>query len=154
MARGEPHDQETRAKFRAHYLYSGNAARSAKELGIPERTGQQWAESLGEEPAFAEDRRKLRARSLDELVAMRMNVARTAWERYEHDEANVEQFGENVTVIDKRQDYGKLILDAEKNAHNLAKIDAGNGGDESKPTEVNIRVFGPEKTDAEQSSGS
>ncbi len=134
---------EQEADFRAHYLYSGNASESARSIGINERTGRDMAARLSEEESFASDRRKMRARALEELVAKRMRVADTALARFEDELPMPEHVDEggHVTIIDKRSDYGKLVLEAEKNAHNLAK--AENPGDAGKPAEVHIHVTGP-----------
>lgn len=142
--RGSATPLEVKEAFRASYLYSGNAAQSARELDIPERTGQELASALVDDPEFAEARRKLRARAVDDLVAMRMRVASKALERFEGD-GDVESFtkGDNVTVIDKRADYGKLVLDAEKNAHNLARFDAEREGQIRSHGEVSINITGP-----------
>lgn len=131
------------ADFRAHYLYSGNASESGRELGINERTARDIARKLSAEPSFAEDRRALRANALEELVAMRKRVADLAYERFAGNGDLPEHIdeGANVTIIDKRPDYGKLVLEAEKNAHNLAKLE--NPGADSPPTEVHITVSGP-----------
>lgn len=56
---------------------------------------------------------------------MRMRVARKAVERFESDDLDIQGGGENVTVIDKRADYGRLVIEAEKAAHHLAKLDEG-----------------------------
>ena len=125
--------EEERAKFRAHYLYSGNASKSARELGMNERTGRHLAFHMSLEPEFIEDRRKLQAQYLDELIAMRQQVANKALKRFN---------AANRAEIDKRPDYGKLVLEAEKNAHGIAKL--------SNPlveklggAEVSITISGP-----------
>lgn len=138
---GVPTDEETIAKFRAAYLYSGNASKCARDLNLPERTGRWIAEWLSEQPDFAEDRRKLRARALEELIAMRTRVAETAAERFE-DDLFIPEVGEgsNVTIIDKRPDYAKVVLEAEKNAHNLAKIEIEQRNPERQPVEVHVHL--------------
>jgi phage terminase small subunit len=125
--RGVPTPTDVEAEFRAHYLYSGNAAASARAVGIPTKTGQDIAQRLLDDPAFAEDRRRLRARALDELVALRMRVANKAAARMLGTLPMPKHVsdGANVTIVDKRADYGRLVLDAEKNAQHLAKLDEG-----------------------------
>lgn len=137
MPAGVSTSPEVEAEFRAHYLYSGNAAESAREVGIPERTGRDLAKRLQADEAFAADRRSLRTRALDELVAMRMRVAHKAVERFESDQLDVGGGGENVTVIDKRADYGRLVIEAEKAAQHLAKVDAPEAA-ERPPVTINI----------------
>ncbi len=78
---------------------------------------------------------------------MRMRVAATALERFETGFEEVSNNkGGSVTIIDKRPDYGKLVIDAEKNAHALAKVDGETGGDGAgpqAPAKVTINVHGP-----------
>lgn len=120
MTRGAETPEDLKLKFRAEYLITGNAAESARRVGIPESTGRDIAKELNSSQDFAEDRRILRASFLDELVNMRMKMARKAFSRFDDD--TPPEPGD----IDKRPDYGRLITDAEKNAHALAKIEAGN----------------------------
>lgn len=149
MAQGVPTDEAKVAQFRAAYLYSGNASKCARDLEIPESTGRDLAQRLSEEPEFVETRRKLRAQALDELVSMRQRMAEIAAERFEDETGgiDVKTFGgddkSTVVITDKRADYGKLVLDAEKNAHNLARLDAEKDGTVAPAREVVIRVKGP-----------
>ena len=102
MAQGVPTPEETVAEFRAHYLYSGNASESAKQVGIDERTGRGIARKLLDDKEFSEARRRLRASALEELVAARMRVMNKALERFEGDAdmpASIAD-GANVTIID------------------------------------------------------
>lgn len=142
MPAGTPTPEHLVAAFRASYLYSGNASASAREVGLEERTGRDLALKLIDDSAFAADRRKLRASALEELVAKRMRVAQVALDRFEGELEAPEPFegGPPITVIDKRSDYGKLVLEAEKNAHNLAKFDAERSGEIAAPGAVTIHV--------------
>lgn len=152
MSHGVPTDEETVAEFRARFLYSGNASAVARELGIPDRTGRKIAERLEDDPTFAEEGRKLRERALARHIAMRLAVSEKAAERFfdEHGGIDVKRFGEdNVTIVDKRHEYGKLVLDGERNAHNLAKIDAERSGDSATPFEVTVTL----KSDPEDPEG-
>lgn len=137
-----PADQ--RAEFRALYLYSGNATKSARELNMNERTGRKLALEMSLEPDFIEDRRKLQVQYLDELIAMRMQVADEALERFKAKNEIPESVGEGstVTIIDKRPDYGKLVLEAEKNAHGIAKL-SNPLIEKSGGAEVSITISGP-----------
>ncbi len=142
MTRGVQTPEEKVAEFRAHYLWSGNATESAKAVGIPDRTARDIVERLVEDPTFAADRRKLRVQALDELVSMRMRVARKALERYEEEGPEIPEGAEGVTIIDKRPDHGRLVMDAEKNAHNLAKMDDPER-DQAGTKSVTIHITGP-----------
>jgi phage terminase small subunit len=151
MPTGIETSPETIAEFRAHYLYSGNASESARAVGLPDRTGRDIAARLAEDTSFAADRRRLRDTALDELVAMRMRVARVALERFEAP-APAPLVGANgeIPQMDRRPDFGKLVMDAEKNAQALAKIE---NPEPDKPTEVTIRVFGPGGEEPKDESG-
>jgi hypothetical protein len=143
--RGAETSPEIVAKFRAHYLYSGNAAESARHCEIPERTGVDIAMRLVEEPDFAADRRRLRAIELEESIVARRRVRQKALERFESEDGGIDvkrlgAEGETVVITDKRHEYGKLVLDADKNAQALAKIDAGNAQAEAEPLEVVVRL--------------
>ncbi len=150
MPRGSKTSAAKHAKFRAHYLYSGNASESAKAVQLAESTGRDLARALAVRKDFVAARRKLRDQYLDELVAARMRVVRTAVERFEGEldmpEPSEKSGGPPIVVIDKRADYGKLVLDAEKNAHNLARFDAEVQGDVNPATSVTIRVQAPKGT--------
>lgn len=153
MPAGVDTSPETIARFRAHYLFSGNAAESAREVGIPERTGRDLAMRLVEDPEFAADRRKLRAGELEESIMARRRVREKALERFESETGgiDVKDFGGDkaggaVVITDKRADYGKLVLEAEKNAHNLAKIEIEQTTPERQPVEVHVHLK-PTKAD-------
>jgi phage terminase small subunit len=146
MPTGVDTSAEVEAKFRAHYLYSGNASASARAVGLPASTGRGLAQRLAEQPDFVEERRKLRARALDELVALRMRVARTAATRVFAPLPMPEHVSEgaSVTVVDKRADYARVVLEAEKNAHNLARYDSERSGQLGGSREVVINITGPD----------
>lgn len=147
MARGSKTDAVIREAFRAEYLLTANASKAAravsKKLGceLNERTARDIAAELDEETEFSEARRKQRARYLEEAVAARQDVLRTALKRAKAKSADVYHFGEGGTAIDKRPDWAKVVLDVEKNAHALAKAESGIP--DGKPTEVRITVSGP-----------
>jgi hypothetical protein len=135
--RGSKTPAQVEAEFQAHYLYSGNASESAAAVGIPESTGRDIAKRLQGQAEFVEARRQLRTRALDELVAMRMRVARKAVERFE-DEPSFAP-GE----IDKRPEFGRLVIEAEKSAQHLAKLETGERqSNEGGPVVIN--VYGPD----------
>lgn len=128
--KGEPTEAAVLEEFRAEYLYSGNASKVGRKLKLNERTSREIAQRLSDDPAFAEERRKLRAQYLDECVALRMRVANKAAERFMAGTpalGNV-QPGAMVTIIDKRPDYARVVIDAEKNAQSLVRLDAERDG--------------------------
>ena len=122
------------AEFRAHYLYSGNAAESARKVKLPESTGACLARVACADPEFIAARRALRAQFLEDLVAKRQRVANKALERFEA------EYDVGPGEIDSRPAFGKLVLEAEKNAHSLAKLEAGVSEAKSQPTEVHIHI--------------
>lgn len=125
MPHGVPTEEEQVAEFRARYLYSGNASAVARELKIDERTGRRIAERIEADPSFAEDVRKLHAHALKRHVTMRIRVCERAAERFEEELPVPEVVGDgNVTIIDKRPEYARVVLEGEKNAHALAKFEA------------------------------
>lgn len=128
--KGDPTEASVLEEFRAEYLYSGNASKVGRKLKLNERTSREIAQRLSDDPAFAEERRKLRAQYLDECVALRMKVVQKAAERCMASmpmPTNVES-GAMVTIIDKRADYARVVLDGEKAAQNLARLDAEKDG--------------------------
>lgn len=144
MAQGVPTEESVVAEFRARYLYSRNASKIGRELNIGERTARRLAEECEADPVFAESVRLLRVRAVDRLLGLAVSVAETAHDRY-HADLAIPEVGEgaSVTIIDKRADDGKLVLEAAKHAANLAKFDAEKDGTIAPAREVVIRVKGP-----------
>lgn len=146
MAQGVPTEESVIAEFRARYLYSGNASAVGRDLGLEERTARKIAERLEADPSFAEDGRKVRDRALHKHVAMRLSMCEVASDRFHSETGGIEtkSFGgednQTVVITDKRWEYGKLVIDAEKNAHNLARFDAEKDGAVSRSGEVTIRI--------------
>lgn len=144
---GVPTDAALEEEFRADYLYTGNASKSGRKVGLNDRTARDLARRANEDPVFTEARRKLRAQYLDDCVAMRMKVVRKAVERFMAKAPEVHaEAGAIVTIIDKRADYGKVVLDAEKNAQNLARLEAEKSGEILTNREVKITIAGPDET--------
>jgi len=143
---GVPTSEETIAEFRADYVCSGNPSKSARKVGISERTGREIAQRLQLDASFAEERRVQRARFLEEAVVARHRVLEKALKRFlaKSEVPQVVGEGANVTIIDKRPDYGKLVLEAEKNAHALARFEAEKSGEVLNARDVRITVVGPD----------
>lgn len=125
MTRGLPTDQAKIDEFRALYLVGGSICGSAEKVGIPQRTAYDIAGRLEEDPSFARDREKLQTGALKRLVAMRMRVAEVAQDRFENGSVDEKTYGEDVTIVDKRPDYGRLVIEAERNAQHLSKLENG-----------------------------
>jgi phage terminase small subunit len=127
MTKGVPTPEDILAQFRAEYLISGNASECARKVGMSESAGRSYAVELNADVSFGEERRSLRAQYLDECVHARMRIMRKAEERAMAEDANVySDANGGITVVDKRKDWADVVLAAEKNAHNLAKIEQGN----------------------------
>lgn len=145
--RGVQHDEETWAKFRASFLLTGNASKSGKEVGIPASTANDYVRKLRDDPTFAQDRQALRAGYLAELEALRMSVARTAAIRAKKKSGDIYTFGEGGTVVDKRSEWAKVVLDAEKNAVHALRSSEPEAPIQRQPIEVHIH--GPTGTTVE-----
>jgi phage terminase small subunit len=143
MPQGIETSPEDRAKFRAHYLLSGNASHAGRQIGVCASTACDIANELLTEPGFLEDRKALRDRELEECIGARRLVRETAIKHATEAAADVYHLGESSTVIDNRAVWAKLLLEAEKNAHGLAKIEAGNTGEQKAATTVvNVHLKG------------
>jgi hypothetical protein len=160
MTQGVPTPEHKLAEFRAHYLYLGNASEAARAVELDERTGRDLARKLISDPEFTEARRQLRALEVDECIAARRRVREKALERFESETGGIDvrEFGgddnKTVTITDKRADYGKLVLDAEKNAHNLAKLDFDRDPDNNQSEPLEVVVTLSDKGDAKKPDGS
>ena len=133
MAHGVPTDEELKSKFRASYLFTGNASKSGRELGIPDRTARKLAQELVSDSEYAEHCRRQRALDIEEHAEARREVRRIALKRFRSKTGgiDVKQFEGTVTVTDRRAEYGRLILDSEKNAVASARLDAETRANES-----------------------
>jgi hypothetical protein len=132
MAHGVPTDEDLKSKFRASYLFTGNASKSGREVGIPDRTARKLAQELVSDSEYAEHCRRQRALDIEEHAEARRAVRRISLKRFKSETGgiDVKQFGGEgpVVVTDKRHEYGKLILDSEKNAQALARFEAERDG--------------------------
>jgi hypothetical protein len=153
MAQGVPTEESVIAEFRARYLYSRNASKIGREMNLGERTARRLAEECEADQEFADAVRNLRVRAVDRLLGLTLSVAETAHERYLADLPVPEHIdeGANVTIIDRRADDGKLVLEAAKHAANLARFDAEKSGDIVPEREVVLRFepIAPKKPDGE-----
>jgi hypothetical protein len=130
MAYGVPTDEDLKSKFRASYLFTGNASKSGRELGIPDRTARKLAQELVSDSEYAEHCRRQRALDIEEHAEARRAVRRIALSRFKSKTGGVDvkDYGDNVVITDRRHEYGKLILDSEKNAQALARFEAERDG--------------------------
>ncbi len=129
----------TLEKFRASYLYSGNASKSARAVGMPESTGRDFARTLATDSAFVAQRRALRANFLDETEAALREVLATSLERFQGGmpEVPTETRGP-VTIVDKRSDYGSLIVNTHRTIVGRTRLDSEKAGE--VPTGVALVV--------------
>lgn len=149
-------EDHTRAHF--HYANTGQV-RSAhnawsleqEEAGRPVVTYRQFASICAkyrQTDEFQEALREWRAGTFHRAVVMRCNVAEKAHERFMADDPEPVTTPGVMQPVDRRPDYGRIVVDCERNAHHLAsKVEPR--GDVAKPTEINITVAGPaKKTDS------
>jgi hypothetical protein len=115
MPAGVPTPAAKVEEFRAHYLYSGNASESAREVGIPIRTGSDLARGLADDKDFASERRKLRVAALAEVECMVMRVMRVCEQRV---------IDPHEGKVDTRDRYAKVIVDAHKSLSQAKRFDA------------------------------
>jgi hypothetical protein len=141
MTRGVKTPEEVKERFRAEYLYSGNASATARRCGIGEQTGRELAQELSVTPEFVEARRLLRARAMDEAERSVMGIVTVAERRFR---GRGPQIPENavgpVTIIDRRADYGKLVIDAHRSLVGRCRLDAERGGEIASSRDVTINV--------------
>jgi len=81
MARGSKTPDDIEARFRTHFLASGNASAAARATKIPVGTGLDLAKRALEDPAFLKAREELRALNLPEAEALMMSAMRAAHAR-------------------------------------------------------------------------
>ncbi|MFA5186309.1 MAG: hypothetical protein WC551_07535 [Patescibacteria group bacterium] len=156
MTRGATTPFEVREQFRADYLYSGNASASARRCGIGEQTGRDLVAQFSNEPEFVEARRALRARALDEAERAVMRVVSVAERRFRSKGPQVPEDSKfPVTIVDKRADYGKLIVDAHRSLTGRARLDAECSGQvaSSRDVTINVKLAEEEPRDAGTDSG-
>src|SRR3954469_2711241 len=154
MTQGVPTDEAVFSKFRASYLFTRNASKSAREVGLDERTGRHLALQLVGDPEFTEACRRQRKLDEEEQAEARRRVTHRALERFESDDGGIDvkrlgADGDNVIITDKRYEYGKLVLDAEKNVLMRARLD-GDTGLDGKPRPQRIEVVLTDETPAEE----
>jgi hypothetical protein len=122
--RGSRIPEGDREAFRADFLYSGNASESARRVGINDRTARIFANELYKDPTFTEARRELRARALEEAERRLEEVGRVAMRRFKGRGPSIPEGVEGVTIVDKRPDYGKLVVDVHRSLSTRTKNDA------------------------------
>lgn len=143
MAAGVKTPVELVDQFKSLYLYSGNAGACARKVGISETTGRELAREISKEPGFVEARRELRARALCDAERSVMRVIEVAERRFRA-KMQAPIIPDNakamITIIDKRAEYGKLIVDAHKSLVNRCRLDAEKDGEITADKAVTIRV--------------
>lgn len=143
---GEPTDTAIVEQFRADYLYSGNAAKSGRKFGLSPSTARDIARRLVDDADFATERRRLRAIAVDEAERAVMQVIDTGLRRFKAPAPEIDipegRSGPNVmvTIVDKRPDYGKLVVDAHKSLVGRQRLDAEKSGEIQGEREVTIHV--------------
>ena len=120
MTAGSRTEEHTIAEFRAHYLLTGNASKSARSVGISERTGRQLATEAHDDLEFAEACRKSRARALSDVARILVrNVERA-------DDAIESTYQGEVQTT---WQAARFIADAHKSLVAAEKLDAERKGE-------------------------
>jgi len=150
--RGSKTPKVTQDKFRALYLYSGNASDAGRQCGMSVSASCELARKLSKEPGFIEARKQLRARALDEVERMLMDVAVTARKRFSGKGPRIPPGAHGVTIVDKRPDYGKLLVDTHRSIVGRVRVEQEkeqlkDPGDTDRPV-INVHLHGV--TDAAQ----
>lgn len=143
MAQGK-YPPQARLRFRAEYLLTNSPYRARNNMAndpdcewpISQGTATAWAKELREDQEFRAEQKAITDDYLGELVAARMRIARTAEDRF---------MGPQEGEVDNRPQYARVVIDAERNAHYLAKLITP---DVSTPN-VTINVTGPAKVEPE-----
>jgi hypothetical protein len=130
--RGEPTDAVIVEAFRQDYLYTGNASKSGRKFKLHTSTARDLAKTLSEDPSFVKDRQRLRANAADEAERAVMEVIAVGLKRFKDRVPEVEiPEGSRapVTIVDKRADYGKLVIDAHRALVGRSRLDAEKSGE-------------------------
>jgi len=117
--KGGKTDENVRLEFRERYLITGNARGSARFVGVPEKTGIQWAHELCRDPEFARTRSELRAYAVPALEAMMLHGAETLAEAIE----GTPFISEQGLVSDNRAMHLRAIADVHGKLTARTKID-------------------------------
>lgn len=145
---GSPHtDAEKVTEFRAHYLLTGNASKSARAVGLKERTGRALAEEADDDPAFAEQCRKARARALSAVTRMLVRNVERADERVESTYLDKPEMG----TSDPTWQAARFIADAHKSLVSAEKLEAERSGEISTAAVV---IMTSEPPDSDPPEGS
>lgn len=135
--RGVPIDADKEVEFRARYLATGNARKSARESGLPETTGQELANRANADEDFVRLRAKLRARVLPEAEAMLADAMQTMHDRLSEPDPSpadlariaVEHDLKSFNYSNPKPAYAKALNDAAKvlAAYQAAQGNASDG---------------------------
>jgi hypothetical protein len=118
--------QEASAKeadFRMHYLASGNAAWSGRQVGIEnKRTACDWAKRARLDPDFLKARDELMERAVQDAEMMVLSAAERVWERVMAGPMDLEKLAamgakngiKSFTQQDPNPQYFRGLVDAYK----------------------------------------
>jgi hypothetical protein len=151
MARGQPTADDDVLRFRREYLRLGNARRAARNVGLPETTGQDLAKRDEQDETFVQLRAELYTREMAEVETLAADVARTSHRRFSKSwEASTTDEGIPLVTKDPRPDYGRLVMDALRSmSSHRARLVSG-GSSDDRPDEIVFRRYVASEPDPEE----
>jgi phage terminase small subunit len=146
MAQGKPTPDDVRRKFAEEFLRTGSPRQASKLAGIPERTGNDLAWELEEDPDFTAARRRLHAHALARAEAAVMRSIDVLSDRIENATELLGGADGEVKVLDKAADYGRSIASLNDSLLKRRKLEddiaARQGPAITGPLEIVIRRAG------------
>lgn len=109
MARGSRTPDKVRLVFAEEFLRTGSPRQSSRKANIPERTGNDLARELENDPTFTAARQLLHKHALDRAEAAIMRSLDVLSERIENATEILGGPDGETKVLDKSADYGKAI---------------------------------------------
>lgn len=145
MPQGVPTPDHIEVEFRKHYLVTGNIRASARQVKLPETTGQELANRANADPEFVRARAEMYARALPDAERMLIGGIQIAADRLE---AGPEVTGadlatsgaQKITIQDPGPQYLRAIADGVKVLTLIRKSDDKSGtGDNGVEVHVHLK---------------
>lgn len=135
MPKGVPTPPGKVAEFRARYLLTGNASKTARDMDMPETTGQKLAKDAHKDPEFVAACADQRARAIDAATLMLLRTVERAEERV----ATTYLYRPEPGCADVTWQAARTVVDAHKSLVAMAKLDAEKSG-EITPANVVVNL--------------
>lgn len=140
---------EVELEFRKHYLVTGNAAASARAVGLPPTTGQDLAKRAYADSEFVAARAELRARLLPDAEQMATAAMQICLERLNKEPPDVERLAslgaQKVSFQDPGPQYAASLAKLHQSVVGSRRFDAEKSGEIASDRDVTIRVLPTEK---------